>query len=107
MHAITPALDSAYKDFCGTTCKALDALADRVDGKTSVELPDIRRALAHLEKELSVWFETHTGKETADRVSGILATARQIAAMVQTGGSEIHEMMRPNPNWEQAVWQGF
>ena len=104
LHAITPTLDSAYKDFCSAICKALDALADRVDGKTAVELPDIKRALAHLEKELSVWFEAHTGKETADRVSGILATARQIAAMVQAGGSEIHEVGHPNPKRKQAVW---
>ena len=96
LHAITPALDSAYKDLCGTTCKALDALADRVDGKGAGGLPDVNRALTHLERELSAWYEVRTEKESAERVSGILATARQIATIVLSGGSEIQVAAVPS-----------
>lgn len=89
VHAVSPGLDSAYRDFCETTCQALNALADRVAEKKSADVPDVKPALAHLENELSVWFAAHTGKDTADRVSGILATARQIAAMIEAGSAEI------------------
>ena len=89
LHAITPALGSAYKYFCDTTCGALEALADRVDGAASAELPDVKRALTQLEKELSTWFQVHTGEDTAQRVSAILATARQIVAMIELGESDI------------------
>jgi multidrug resistance protein MdtO len=89
LHAVTPALDSAYRDFCETTRQALETLADRVEETKSAAMPDVQRALGHLETELSMWFEAHAGKDTADRVSGILATARQIAALVEAGNAEI------------------
>ena len=89
LHPITPALDSAYQSFCDTTCGALEALADRVDGAASADLPDLKPALTQLEKELSAWFQAHTGEDTAQRVSAILATARQIVAMIELGDSDI------------------
>jgi len=67
-----------------------------VDGKAAGGLPDVNRGLTHLERELSAWFEEHTEKESSERVSGILATARQLAAMVQAGGSEIQVAAAPS-----------
>ena len=89
LHAIPPALDAANTSFCNTVAQALEVLADRVDRKMAAPFPDLRSALAGLEKELSTWFSTHTETLTAERVSGILATGRQIVAMLQTGDAEI------------------
>jgi multidrug resistance protein MdtO len=90
-HPVSSSLLAARRGFCVTAGDMLEYLADRVEGRTLTEAPDVQGALGRLETEFANWFAANPEEHQTPATSGILATARQLVTVVEGIGLDIQE----------------